>query len=444
MSDLLNIGASAIRAYSSSLATVSDNIANSQTPGYARRTVRLEEAPRAGDVALYRNAILPGGVLVDGITRSVNQWLVDDARSAGSETGQTSARLGWLEATERAVDDGPAGIGQSMTRLFNVADQLSSDPASTALRTSFLGAADDVATAMRKTASDLQSVAQGIDTEAALTVDNLNTNIAALKRVNDSLATARSGSTNQAGLLDERDRLLDQISQSLSISAEYDDRGITTLRSGGAGGETLIDGNIVATFSHSTAADGTISYSISGGGSFSPASGALSGLTQAAQHVATQRSSLDSLAAQVAGDLNTAHQSGLDANGAGGAALFNMPGGAISMVAASLTPAEVAAADGISSNGNMLSLAGLRGSGGVENGWASLVSLQAQAVAAAQAQDAAAGTRQEGANAARDEVSGVDLDREAADLLRFQQAYQGAARVLQVARENMQTILTSL
>ena len=42
---------------------------------------------------------------------------------------------------------------------------------------------------------------------------------------------------------------------------------------------------------------------------------------------------------------------------------------------------------------------------------------------------------------ARDSLSSVDLDKEAADLLRFQQAYDASARIIQVARETMQSIL---
>ena len=42
---------------------------------------------------------------------------------------------------------------------------------------------------------------------------------------------------------------------------------------------------------------------------------------------------------------------------------------------------------------------------------------------------------------ARDSGSGVDLDSEAVDLLRFQQAYQASSRVIQTARDILQTIL---
>ena len=43
--------------------------------------------------------------------------------------------------------------------------------------------------------------------------------------------------------------------------------------------------------------------------------------------------------------------------------------------------------------------------------------------------------------AARDEVSGVSLDQEAADLIRFQQAYQAAAKILQVASQLFDSVL---
>ena len=42
---------------------------------------------------------------------------------------------------------------------------------------------------------------------------------------------------------------------------------------------------------------------------------------------------------------------------------------------------------------------------------------------------------------ARADVAGVDLDREAGELIRYQQAYDASSRVIQIARETLQTIL---
>jgi flagellar hook-associated protein 1 FlgK len=41
----------------------------------------------------------------------------------------------------------------------------------------------------------------------------------------------------------------------------------------------------------------------------------------------------------------------------------------------------------------------------------------------------------------RDALSGVDLDTEAVDLMRFQQAYAATSRVIQVARDTIQSII---
>jgi flagellar hook-associated protein 1 len=443
MSDLLSIGASGIKAYSRALATVSDNIANSQTPGYARRSIRLQQAPAPGDVVLYRNTIRPGGVLVAGIERATNELLNEDARVAGSDAGRTSARLGKVQAIERALDDGAGGVGAALTAVFNKADQLSSDPSNKALRSGFLASVDEAASAFRRTATGLQSVATGVASDAQGYVADLNTNLSALGRVNDGLRRARDGSSNQAALLDERDRLIDEVSETIAVNASFDERGAVSLRVAGPGGDVLVDRATLAQVSLTVAAGGQLSYGLtpSSTGTVTPLSGRLAGLSEAAAQVATQRTSLDTLANQFASDLNNAHQAGRNALGNPGAALLNPGSGAADIAAIELAPSDVAAADGASANGNILSFANARGPGGVEAGWANLVALQSQATAASRAQDAAATSRRDGAFNARDDVSAVDLDHEAGELLRYQQAYEGAARTIQVARETLQTIL---
>jgi flagellar hook-associated protein 1 len=441
VTDLINIGSSGLRAYARALATVSDNVANAQTPGYARRSVRMEQQLPNGDAVLYRNQVGGNGVIAAGVTRAVNNWLIEDARVASGDAGRTSARLGWLQATERAVDDGPGGVGASVTALFNRADQFASDPGNTVLRAGFLQAADDAATAFRRTAAGFESAASGVTRAAQGTVDQLNTDIAALQRVNDGLNRAREGSSNQASLLDERDRLLDGIVTAVGATVAIGPRGTATLK---VSGETLLSDGATGQITVSAAPSGRLGFGLtlpSGSSAMIPLSGALAGLGEAAGHIADQRTGLDALAAQFATSLNAAHQAGRNATDNPGAALFVMTAGAATLAACALTPADIAASDGLSANGNLLSFASLRGAAGSEANWASLAASQSQSVASARAQDAAASSRRDGAFAARDDVSSVDLDHEAAELLRFQQAYEGSARVIQVARETMQSIL---
>lgn len=444
MSDLLGLGASGLRAYGRALSSVGDNIANAQTPGYARRTTRLEELAGGGEMALYHAAGQANGVRVTGFNRLTDQWLVDGSRAAAADAGQTTARLPWLEATEAGLSQGGNDVGVALTGLFNSADQLSADPANTTLRSLFLSAADTTAASLRRTAASIDSAIIGVGTAANSAVAQLNTDLVALQKVNDGLLRARDGTTNQAGLLDERDRLLDSIGAAIPISVAYDNKQAATVRLGGTSGPLMLSGGGgAANFGLAIAVDGRIAFSLSTvGGAILPATGQLAGLGQAAGHAADQRLGLDALATQVAADLNAAHSAGLDANGNPGVPLFVLGGaGAASIAAAALLPADVAAADATSANGNLLGFAGLRTSSGVEAGWAALVAAQSQSVSTARAEDAAASSRREGAFAARFEISGVDLDQEAADLLRFQQAYEGSARVIQVARDTLQSVL---
>ncbi len=378
-----------------------------------------------------------------GVARAVDSWLSEDARTSASDAGRTSSRVSWTEAAERALDDGQGGIGARVTDVFNRADQLTADPGNAALRNQFLGSVDEAAQSFRQSGTALQSVASGIASEAQGVAAGLNTDLIALERVNDGLRRAREGSTNQASLLDERDRLIDDISSNAAVTATFDGRGAALVHLSGPNGEVLLASGTTAQFLVTVAANGQIGFSLSSNRAVTvtAVSGRLAGLTEAANHVAVQRSNLDIIVDQFARNLNAAHQSGFDAAGSLGAALLSTTGGATGIAAIALSAQQVATSDGNSINGNMLALSNLRGPAGTEASLAALAASQSQSAASARAQDAAAATRRDGAFNARDTVSGVDLDHEAAELLRFQQAYEGAARVIQVARETMQTIL---
>ena len=440
MTDLLSIGASGLKAYSRAMSTIGDNIANAQTPGYARRTLALKEMASGTESALVARNVSPGGVTIRGLERSVDKWLIDDARVSESDATRAATRLSWMNRAEDALSNDNNGISTNLTKLFTTADKLTADPNNATLRAEFLQTAKDIAAGFQSTAKELSDMSGGISDAAQTSVGELNANLDALERINDGLRKARPGSTNEASLLDERDRLIDQISTQMPVTASYDDRGTVTLRA--SSGDTLVGNATVTHVAVTTAADGRLAFSV-GGNAVEPGSGNLAGLGQAADHVADQRAGLDAAAAQFAGQLNAAHQAGTDGNGNAGQPLFSGTTAA-TLTATSLTPDQVAAANASGSNGNMLAIGGMRGASDPEAAWAGRLAEQAQATASARAQESAAWTRADGAAAARDSVSGVDLDQEAADLLRFQQAYSAAARTIQVARETMQALLSAI
>lgn len=442
MSDLLGIGASGLRAYSRALATVGDNIANAQTPGYARRTLALQETGGAGDALLTRSHVRPGGVEVVGVVRATDAWLSAEARLATSDGERSRLTFDAMSGIEMVLADSNTGIGTALTALLGTADALTLDPASSALRGQFLDNVDAIAAGFQSAGAHLDRLGQAAVAAASGDVSQFNTDLQSLEKVNAGLRKARPGSTNEAGLLDDRDRLLERLAARLDVAASFGNRGTVTVRANGSG-ELLVGGGTVQSVTMTADASGRIGYMLAGQ-PLVAGSGALAGRADATDRIASERSALDAAAATIASRLNAVHQAGFDAGGGTGRPLFSGAERAVTLAAEPLSPAAVAAADSASANGTMLRFGQLRGEGGPEGIWADLQARQGQATASAKAQSAAGASRREAAVAARDAVGEVDLDREAADLLRFQQAYSAAAQTIQVARETMQALFNAI
>jgi len=192
------------------------------------------------------------------------------------------------------------------------------------------------------------------------------------------------------------------------------------------------------------AADGRLGFLVSnssGASTFTPTTGAFAGLQDASEQLAGRRQELDGIATDFASLLNTWSAQGLDKAGVAGVPLLSVTAGAASMQALVTDPNLVPAGDATNADfGNLLSLSTVRNTSNIEDRWVALVANQGQAVASAKTNSDVTSARKDIAFSARDAVSGVDLDTEAADLLRYQQAYSACARIIQVARDTMQDI----
>jgi flagellar hook-associated protein 1 FlgK len=449
MSDLLGIGSAGVSAYRTALAAIANNVAKADTPGYARREAVLSERAVAGSRSpLYREYSLFGGVEAIGVRRSWDSFRAADARFAASASGRADSRAQWLESVEGVLGDGPTGIGSLLGTFFNSAVSAASAPNDRLSRTNVLMTLDDAAGAFRTTADGLARVSVSLGNAAELEASALNADLAALVEINAALRQSAPGQASRASLEDDRDRLIDSVAERIDVNASIADNGVATLTLAGAGGVTLLEPNDRALAVVAKAADGRLSLQLLANGTTTPLpanGGRLAGLIDVAASNADRRAELESLAADFVADLNAWSAQGRDLAGNPGGPMLEMTAGAVSMRVVMTDPDAIAAASATGiENGNLLALNALRGDGGAEARWAALVAGNAQALSAARAEAAAASNRRDNSLAARDEITGIDLDREAAELLRYQQAYNGSAKVIQIARETMQTILEIL
>jgi flagellar hook-associated protein 1 FlgK len=424
MTDIMSLGLTSVRAYTQGLATISDNVANAQTPGYARRSVRIEDAT---------------------VIRYSDEWRNNEARIASGLASQASTRLEWLDAAERSLDDSATGVGQLVGAVFNRAQELAADPNSTARRSAYLQSVDDAASAFRTTAEGLQDAANGIVGQAQQSVKTINTDLKGLLNVNQTLLATPQGTSGYASLLDQRDRLLSEVSQAMPVDISLDFNGVATVRVSGSG-ETLVNADTASQVGVSAATNGTLSFSVTAPdgsqSAFTPQGGTLAGLSSAATDIADKRSEVDALAAKFVDLINSTQAAGRKADGTAGGPLLALGAqGALTLSALDVSVDDIAAGDASSQNGNLLALDNARKSSGVESSWTALVADHAQKLSSAKLVKESTQSRSAAADEARDGLSGVDLDREAIELTRLQQSYQAAAQVIQVAREMMQSIM---
>ncbi|WP_174291444.1 flagellar hook-associated protein FlgK [Sphingomonas bacterium] len=445
MSDLLSIGASGVRAYQTALSTVSENIANSATAGYVRRSTTLNEISgnRSG---LTSTAVVTGsGVTVTGVTRSADALKSAAVRSAGADLAKTETGATWLTRIQSAMTGD--NLSDRLTGFYTAATTLAGDPSSTTNRAAMLEAAASAAGAFTATGRAVDQIGADLDTTADQATTQLSSLASGLAAVNQGLSRTAGGTSAAANLADQRDSILEQMSALSDVNVTTDALGRATVKMGGPNGATLVSGTDAGDVTYVRNADGAVSFAVHFGGATSavePTGGALAGVVDGAQKIKDAQTQLDAIATGFTTSVNTVQTSGSDLNGAPGTAMF-ATGSAPTEISLALTdPSKIAAASsggGPRDGSNLDVLQAARTSSGVEVKLTSLVADNAASISQRGIVADAQSSIRDNAVASRDAASQVDLNTEAVDLLRFQQAYSAASRVVQVARDTFQSIL---
>ena len=439
MSDLLSIGASGVRAYQSALTTVSDNIANTGVAGYSRRSTTLASVTSVS--ALGGRTVSGDGVVVTGIARAGDDLKTAAVRDAGTDLARTQAGSVWLTDIQSSLTGN--SLGDRLTSFFTGAQGLAADPTSAAQRSVLLENAQALAQSFTATGAALDQNMSDLDTTAKQATDQLNTLGTSLAAVNDGLARTPAGTASSAALLDQRDQLLDQMSALSDVQVTTDAIG----RAGvSIGGVAFVTGSQAGHVAYQRSG-GAVALSMQNGATtqaLTPVGGALAGIVEGAGRVADTRASLNALAGDFTSEVNAIQANGRDLNGQPGAPIFATGATPTDLTVSLTDPAGIAAAavgGGTRDNSNLQVLQDMRGAHGWEAGVTTLVSGNAAALQQRSAVADAQTAIHDGAVAAQQAVSGVNLDSEAVDLLRFQQAYSASSRVIQTARDTLQTIL---
>ena len=448
-SDLLSIGRSGAQAARVALDVTAQNIANASSEGYVRRSARLAEVSSTGGMGAVGDVSL-SGVRLEGVVRNADLFRQAEVRRTGADAARADAEVAGLENVQAAVEQ--SNVYNAMVGFEGSLQQLVGDPTSASLRANVIESARTMVGTFNIAASALDAVGTGLRFEATDAITQVNTLSGELARVNLRLARAADASSDQTSLLDQRDSLLQQLSAFTDVSTRINADATVELRLGGASGPLMVQGGSAGTLGMTTAGDGTMSFAVSGF-TASPAAaaltgGSLAGKAQALVKLAAVHARLDSLADTMAATVNAAQTAGITPANAAGQPLF---GGGAPFTAASLTlaltdgagiataPANAGANSRDATNLNALRTA--LGSADPVGGMDALLFDISGTVQGRTVTRDALRTIASGAQVSLQAQAGVDLDQEAVNLVRFQQAFQASGKVMQTAKDIFDTLL---
>lgn len=324
MSSLFDIGRSGLQTYRQALSVTGQNIANVNTEGYKRREAELKEIS-AGQGDVYGVSSNSGlGVRVDDIKRSFDEFLLNKSRNAGSKAGTSSAYLTALQQLQDVVVPGENNIGTAIQGLFASLHDVSNVPSEMGPRLVAMERGRAVAAVFNEVAGSINTLKEGLVTQANQSVNDLNALVKGLLNVNLQLTRADAGASKS--LLDNRDMLIDKISEFVEVNTSIDVQGRATLRLGGSvAGPKIIDARRAYHVSMSSQDDKFI-FKVGAQGKETMTNqvinGRLAGIEQGYRTAFETAGKIDDLAHLVARDMNAVHRKGVTLDGDLGGDIF--------------------------------------------------------------------------------------------------------------------------
>jgi len=411
------------------------NIANASTRGYSR-----QEAALAATSALVlpaatqtgAGAHLGSGVDVQSYRRVRDTFLDLQYRAQATNLGGHHARTTALDRAELSLaEPSDDGLNEQLSRFWDAWSDVANSPeaSSVAARQALVSQAGSLTSAFATVDAQLATVARQAEEEYAA-ITGPSGEVGAIAReiadLNETIKRFMSAGDLPNDLLDRRDVLLDQLAEFGQVSVKEDAvAGSIEVAFGGAADPIVAD----------TEVNWPQELTDPGG-----RLGALKKVGGTAGEIAGYRAQLSGVAEKLAQAVNDLHETGR--GGTAGPFFAFTPGSAAATLAVAVTPAGVAATAGAGAGANELALklAGLRG-GAADADYRGFVAKLGTDVRDSKRLEANAGVLSQAVDDRRQSVSGVALDEEMSNLVRFQRAYQASARAMSTMDEMLDVLI---
>jgi len=222
MADLLRIATTGLLAYQGSLNTTGHNVANAAVEGYSRQRAELVSLPGQN----LTGAVFGNGVDIATVSRIVDQFVTSQLRTDTSLYYRAEALNGWSEQIDALFADDAIGISDRIDEFFGALQDGASDPQSIATRTVVLESATTLTQRFQSLYAQLEDMNDGLNTQLTALAKEITALANGVAELNRQIAM-RIGSTGTGehqpnDLLDQRDRLIEQLAGLVDVQAVAD------------------------------------------------------------------------------------------------------------------------------------------------------------------------------------------------------------------------------
>ena len=326
MTDLLSIGASGINVYQRALSTVSNNIANLNTEGYSRQTTEIDQnEPQAAG-----KSFIGTGAYFDRVARQYDSFLEQSLQRATADLESQKANAEYSTRLLDFLGDDDIGLVSALNKFFSSAQQMSTDPASSAYRSTMLRSSEELATRVNSLAEQLNDLGDQAFSAMEAEAESLNALATQMASLNSQLLRKRSEENQPPALLDRRDQLLRDMSEYAGITTRIDQQGLVTVSVANSTSKGFLVEGLQArqlAVSRDPSDPETVRFQLNGGDGVEPlttiGSGSISGFNAfLGGSLKQSKIALNDLVRVFTDEVNAIQTAGLDLNGEIGEALF--------------------------------------------------------------------------------------------------------------------------
>lgn len=454
LSASLNISLQSLETEQTAIQTTTNNIANANTPGYSRQVANFDD----NVPVQIGNLTFGTGVHISQIT-SLRDAVLD--LRVNQETQQQGSLNAFISGGQQiqALFNETAGSGlqSNLSAFFNSLSSLSANPSDLNSRQAVLTAAQNLASSFNQTSKNLSAIQFSQDLGVTQSVSQINALTSQIAAVNKQVAAAIGVGQNPGPFVDQRQQLINKLSNLVDVSSIAAGDGTVTLTTtsgaplvvGGQSYQLTTSTNPATSFQDVFSQGTDITKSIT--------AGQLAGQIQLRdQEIPSVQNSLDSLASGLATAVNTQNGLGFDLNGNPGGNIFVPPpaggaGAAQSLAVAITNGSQIAASGGPApgspgDNTNANALLAIQNQTIINgqtplNAYSDLVFRIGNDMSTAQSNEQSGSLVLQQLQDLQGGVSGVDINEESANLVRFQAAYQASAQISGIIDQLMQVTI---